>query len=169
MKRRLLLFASALFVFGACEKIATPTTNVDANLTQEVNVDSKADGLKTAGFVFSVVDTLDFADNQDLEKHLSNIEEMVVNETTLTISGMTEGTSANITISLPQANIVKTYDNIVNGSEIKLDADLAAKLNSAAPAIVDAKKIFITVSGSTTDATTFKVLFDFYVTVKAGL
>jgi hypothetical protein len=166
MKTKLLLFVSVLFLFISCEE--NLTTDVNTNLKKDVNVPANEDGRKSGNMAFSVTDTLSFADNKDLEGHINSLKEMSINETTLTLD-IPVGDTVDLTVNLPQAGFTKTYNDLIKGSPISLDAADIAKLNAATDKILKEEQIILIVSGNVTNPIAFGILFDFYVTVTLGL
>jgi len=170
MKTKLLLFASALFLFWSCEDGLT--ADVQTDLESEVDVTTVADpGTTKAGtYIFDEVVTIDFNDNEDLKEYMDKLEGLEFRGASFTFIDIPEGAGvASVTVELIDYSITARFESITNNLAIAWTSATVEALNGVATQIIAAKKVRVHYSGVASGEFTFKLKTTFPATVTAGL
>lgn len=158
MKSRLLLLLVPFIILTGCDKVKDATSiTVDTTLKNNIPVTVPATKSEAA-VSFSKSQDLSLADNTDLSKYLSKIDQIDLSNVVITITGLT-GTQTINPISLDvagvgtvftQANITATNPSFTPTVSATILAAMGTKLKAD-------KKLTFTVSGSASGPMTFTV------------
>ena len=178
MKNKLLIIATAVFGFIACEGFGT--VEIDAILSKVLNVKVKNESEITAanlkstaesGYFFYEADTINLADNKDIKEHLDKINELEVYKVTCNLSGLTKGQVINeLTIFSTTTGLSLTLYNITEFNiAIEVEAS-AAELKAISDYLLQYEELVVGVSGYASDAPLdFIVELSYETKAKAGL
>ena len=177
MKSKLLIIASAVFEFIACDDLGTTKIDTTLSKTLTVNVSESVqaganfNSTDDAMYSFYEVDNIDLSENDDLNKYLDNIDEMEVYKVTCKLNGLSAGQvineltvfSSTIGLSISLFNITE-FNNAI---ELEVSAALLKKIGEH---LLQYEELEVGVSGYVTVAPlVFTVELSFETKVKAGI
>jgi hypothetical protein len=158
MKSKLLLFLVPFIVLTGCDKVKDAAAiTVDTTLKNNIPVTVPA-SKSTAAVSFSKSQDLSLADNTDLSKYLSKIDQIDLSNLVITVTGLTAGQTIN-TVSLDVAGVgtVFTQTNITMTANQFTPVVSATILASMGTKLKADKKLTFTVSGNASGPMTFTV------------
>ncbi|MBN2166471.1 MAG: hypothetical protein JW717_09365 [Marinilabiliaceae bacterium] len=171
MKKLLLIpFAMLMLLCIGCDDL---TTNIDTNLVANMSVDIQKPqlALKTAGYYFTVSDTIDLKDNKDLEGYLESIKEVDIKSIKCKLRGIHTGEAiSELNIELLETGLSTTLYNISDNDVEQLLNVAQELLKSASDYIMREKRLVIRVSGTSTYAPmTLYITLDHEVVITASV
>jgi hypothetical protein len=158
MKSKLLLFLVPFMVLAGCDKVKDAAAiTVDTTLKNNIPVTVPA-SKSIAAVSFSKSQDLSLADNTDLSKYLSKIDQIDLSNLVITVTGLTAGQTIN-TVSLDVTGVgnVFTQTNITMSNNSFTPTVSATILSQMGAKLKTDKKLTFTVSGNASGAMTFTV------------
>lgn len=169
MKTKLLLLALP-FLLSGCELLKDATTvTIDTNLKANIPVVVVQPGKGLTAISFTKTADLSLSANADLEPYLSKIDEINLNGTVITVTGLQAGQTINsVSLDVTGVGTLFTQTNITAANNSFSPNIDSGKLTQVASKLTSDKKITLTVSGSASGPMTFTVGVDFDATVVAA-
>lgn len=121
-----LLFALTIVSFGlfntACEEITFDFDTKFQNTTQISIEDSKKSTSNLSTYLFSESDSINLENNEEVMKHINDIQKLNINQTNCILSGIPEGQEiSSLTFQVSEIDLSITMDKIsANDSIIPL-------------------------------------------------
>ncbi|MBN1119081.1 MAG: hypothetical protein JXA77_17860 [Bacteroidales bacterium] len=178
MKTKVLLLAVFVLALYACDDLGevsfetTISETMVADIVEPVGVTTNDLKSTLEGYSYYEVDTIDIAENKDLNKYLKKIKEIKVYDVKCKLNGIPEGETINeLTIKAKEANWSYTLNNLTdNNAEISLENISGDDLLALGNELLNYEKLTVSIEGTSSYAPmTLSVSLDMKAKVKADV